>query len=249
MPGSTRSSWPVADGGLPVRRSRRRNPWLARHGRPGGPGGRPRGHPGPGGRGHGLRERGERLLRGAGPRQVGCGGGADRGPGGTEEVGDRRLARCVSAAEAVGKYRAAVRARDELDPLFSICARCDAIGAEGGGFEEAVQRCIRYVEDGGADFVWLNSIQTREQIAEACERIPAPVMTVWGGQSNTDESKQTTSNTGGFDDRRRSLYAGSGAPPRGDQPRPAQRRARGARVRRCPKQTTSRRPARGGHAG
>jgi 2-methylisocitrate lyase-like PEP mutase family enzyme len=90
--------------------------------------------------------------------------------------------RCVSVAEAVGKYRSAVRARDELDPLFSICARCDAIGAEGGGFENAVQRCIRYVEDGGADFVWLNSIQTREQIAEACQRIPAPVMTVWGGQ-------------------------------------------------------------------
>jgi 2-methylisocitrate lyase-like PEP mutase family enzyme len=90
--------------------------------------------------------------------------------------------RCVSVAEAVGKHRAAVRARDELDPLFSICARCDAIGAEGGGFEEAVRRCVRYVEDGGADFVWLNSIQTREQIAEACERVPAPVMTVWGGQ-------------------------------------------------------------------
>ena len=89
--------------------------------------------------------------------------------------------RCVSVAEAVGKYQAAVRARDELDQLFSICARCDAIGAQDGGFEEAVRRCIRYVEDGGADFVWLNSIQTTEQIAEACARIPAPVMTVWGG--------------------------------------------------------------------
>ncbi|MFI6542414.1 oxaloacetate decarboxylase [Streptomyces prunicolor] len=90
--------------------------------------------------------------------------------------------RLVSVEEAVGKYRAAVRARDELDPLFTICARCDAIGAEDGGFEEAVRRCIRYVEDGGVDFVWLNSLQTPEQIAEACERIPAPVMTVWGGE-------------------------------------------------------------------
>lgn len=94
--------------------------------------------------------------------------------------GGRRL---VTVDEAVGKYRAAVRARDEIDAAFSICARCDAIGAERGGFEEAVRRCVRYVEDGGADFVWLNSVQTREQIAEACERIPAPVMTVWGGGS------------------------------------------------------------------
>ena len=40
--------------------------------------------------------------------------------------------RCIPVEEAVGKYKAAVAARDALDPDFVICARCDFIGAEGG---------------------------------------------------------------------------------------------------------------------
>ena len=90
--------------------------------------------------------------------------------------------RCISRAEAVGKYRAAVAARDALDPGFVICARCDVLGAEGGTFEEALERCIAYVREGGADFVWLNSVETRDQIARACAEIPAPVMVIWGGE-------------------------------------------------------------------
>lgn len=89
--------------------------------------------------------------------------------------------RCVPRQEAVGKYRAAVLARDELDPEFVVCARCDAIGAEGGTFTDAVDRCVAYVEEGGADFVWLNTVQSREQLRHACERIPAPVLAIWGG--------------------------------------------------------------------
>ena len=89
--------------------------------------------------------------------------------------------RCISVDEAVGKYRAAVAARNEIDPEFVICARCDTLGAEGGSFEDTVKRCIAYVKDGGADFVWLNSIESRQQVQEACERIPAPVLTIWGG--------------------------------------------------------------------
>ena len=89
--------------------------------------------------------------------------------------------RCISKEEAVGKYRAAVAARNELDPEFLICARCDLLGAEGGSFEAAVERCIAYVQEGGVDFVWLNSVETREQVREACARIPAPVLTIWGG--------------------------------------------------------------------
>jgi 2-methylisocitrate lyase-like PEP mutase family enzyme len=89
--------------------------------------------------------------------------------------------RCISVTEAVGKYRAAVAARDALDPDFVICARCDFLGAEGGSFEGAVERCVAYVEQGGVDFVWINTLQTREQIAAACKRIPAPVLPVYGG--------------------------------------------------------------------
>ena len=89
--------------------------------------------------------------------------------------------RCISMEEAIGKYRAAAAARDALDPEFVICARCDVVGSEGGTFEEAVRRCVAYVEQGRADMVWINTLQTREQIAEACRRIPGPVLPAHGG--------------------------------------------------------------------
>lgn len=89
--------------------------------------------------------------------------------------------RCIAIDEAVGKYRAAVAARDEADPDFVICARCDALGAEGASFEEALERSVAYVRDGGVDFVWLNSVETRDQIAQAAEAIPAPLLVIWGG--------------------------------------------------------------------
>jgi 2-methylisocitrate lyase-like PEP mutase family enzyme len=89
--------------------------------------------------------------------------------------------RCVSLDEAIGKYRAAVAARNEIDPDFVICARCDLLGAEGGSFDAALERCVAYVKEGGVDFIWLNSVQTREQLQRACEEIPAPVLTIWAG--------------------------------------------------------------------
>jgi 2-methylisocitrate lyase-like PEP mutase family enzyme len=89
--------------------------------------------------------------------------------------------RCISLAEAVGKYKAAVAAKNELDPDFVFCARCDLIGAEGGSFEAAVERCTAYVEDAGVDLIWLNTVQSPEQVAEAIELIPGPVMPTYGG--------------------------------------------------------------------
>ncbi len=89
--------------------------------------------------------------------------------------------RCISVDEAVGKYRAAAAARDEIDPGFVICARCDAVGSQGETFDSAIERCIAYVEQGRADMVWINTLQHREQIAEACRRIPAPVLPAYGG--------------------------------------------------------------------
>ena len=89
--------------------------------------------------------------------------------------------RCIPVDEAVGKYQAAVAARDVMDPDFVICARCDLLGAEGGSFDDALTRSIAYVEKGGVDFVWLNSVETRAQISEAAKAIPAPIMVIWGG--------------------------------------------------------------------
>lgn len=84
--------------------------------------------------------------------------------------------RCISREEAVGKYRAAMAAKNEIDPDFVICARCDLVGAEGGSFESAVERSIAYVEEAKVDAIWVNGLQTREEMADACRRIPVPVV-------------------------------------------------------------------------
>ena len=88
---------------------------------------------------------------------------------------------CISKEEAIGKYRAAVAARDELDPDFVIIARCDLIGTVGGTFEGTIERCIAYVKEAKVDAVWVNTLRTREEIKEACRRIPAPVFAPYYG--------------------------------------------------------------------
>jgi len=89
--------------------------------------------------------------------------------------------RLISREEAIGKYKAAVAAKKELDPDFVICARCDSIGSEGGGFEDAIDRSIAYVKEAGVDVIWVNTLRTREEIALACRRIPAPVIAPYYG--------------------------------------------------------------------
>src|SRR5574341_960619 len=89
--------------------------------------------------------------------------------------------RLISLDEAIGKYRAAVAAKNELDPDFVICARCDAIGSEGGSFEQAMEHSLAYVKEAGVDVVWVNTLRSREEIKEACRRIPAPVIAPYYG--------------------------------------------------------------------
>ena len=89
--------------------------------------------------------------------------------------------RLISLQEAVGKFKAAVAAKNELDPNFVVCARCDSIGSEGGSFQDAVERSIRYVSEAGVDAIWVNTLTKREEIEEACRRIPAPVIAPYYG--------------------------------------------------------------------
>lgn len=89
--------------------------------------------------------------------------------------------RLISREEAIGKYKAAVAAKNELDPDFVVCARCDSIGSEGGSFEDAVERSIVYVSEAGVDAIWVNTLTRREDIEEACRRIPAPVIAPYYG--------------------------------------------------------------------
>jgi len=101
--------------------------------------------------------------------------------------------RLISLEEAIGKYRAAVAAKNELDPDFVVCARCDSIGSEGGSFEDAIARSVAYVEQAKVDAIWVNTLQSREEIREACRRIPAPVIAPYYGPlpSPTFEEFQT----------------------------------------------------------
>jgi 2-methylisocitrate lyase-like PEP mutase family enzyme len=89
--------------------------------------------------------------------------------------------RLVSREEAIGKYKAAVAAKNELDADFIVCARCDSIGSEGGSFGDAVERSIAYVNEARVDAVWVNTLTSREEIEEACRRIPAPVIAPYYG--------------------------------------------------------------------
>jgi 2-methylisocitrate lyase-like PEP mutase family enzyme len=61
--------------------------------------------------------------------------------------------RLISVDEAIGKYKAVVAAKKELDPNFVVCARCDSIGSEGGGFQDAVERSIAYVKEVAVDAI------------------------------------------------------------------------------------------------
>ncbi len=69
----------------------------------------------------------------------------------------------VSLEEAVGKYRAAVDVRNELDPDFIIMARSDVRTAVGGSLEEVIRRGKAYV-DAGADIFYPEALQSREEI-------------------------------------------------------------------------------------
>jgi len=85
--------------------------------------------------------------------------------------------RCIPLDEAVGKIRAAVAARDAIDSAFVIVARCDSIGVE-PDIAQTIARCIAYAK-AGADLVWLNAVETRDQLGKICAATPAPVLCNW----------------------------------------------------------------------
>ena len=79
----------------------------------------------------------------------------------------------VSIEEAVGKYEAAVAARDELDPDFVIIARCDARTAAGGGLDEVVRRLQAY-KKAGVDLLYMEGPLTLDEIREVRAAVEGP---------------------------------------------------------------------------
>ena len=88
--------------------------------------------------------------------------------------GPRR--RCISIQEMVGKLRAAMDAKQALDPDFVIMARCDLGGVPGASFSEIIERCQAYKAEAQVDVICPNGLRTWEEIKEAIRLIPGPVV-------------------------------------------------------------------------
>lgn len=82
----------------------------------------------------------------------------------------------IALDESLGKLRAAVAARDVSGSDMIIVARSDVIDGTRAGFDDAVERCLVYKEEGGVDAIFINAVPTRELIEESCRRIPGPVI-------------------------------------------------------------------------
>ncbi|MBI4232843.1 MAG: isocitrate lyase/PEP mutase family protein [Chloroflexi bacterium] len=79
----------------------------------------------------------------------------------------------ISIEEAVGKYKAAVAARNELDPNFVIVARTDARLSIGGGYDEAIKRAKAY-ETAGVDVIMFEGMHSWEESARAMASVRLP---------------------------------------------------------------------------
>ncbi len=80
----------------------------------------------------------------------------------------------ISIDEAVGKVKAAVDTRNEVDPDFIIMARTDALTAAGGGIDEAIKRANAY-RDAGADIIYVEAVSSREQIKKIRASLKGPL--------------------------------------------------------------------------
>jgi len=85
----------------------------------------------------------------------------------------------ISLEEAVGKYRAAVDAKNELDPDFVIIARCDARGAAGGSLEDTIERLQAY-KKAGVDVLYAEALTNREEVKAVRNAIDGPMMGTLG---------------------------------------------------------------------
>jgi len=83
----------------------------------------------------------------------------------------------LSTEKMVGRIKAAKDSLEDQD--FVLIARTDAIGAQGGGIDEAIRRANLYVE-AGADAIWVQeppvNLQSIEMFTTITKSIKAPLM-------------------------------------------------------------------------
>jgi 2-methylisocitrate lyase-like PEP mutase family enzyme len=81
----------------------------------------------------------------------------------------------IPIEEAIGKFRAAVRTRDECDKEFLIIARTDARGAKGGGIDEAIKRANAYL-DSGVDMAFIEAPACLEEVHRIASEVKGPLL-------------------------------------------------------------------------
>lgn len=80
----------------------------------------------------------------------------------------------ISLEEAVGKVRAAVDARNAIDPDFVIVARTDARGAHGGSLDEAIRRANAFLA-AGADLAFIEGPTSADEVRRICREVKGRV--------------------------------------------------------------------------
>ena len=80
----------------------------------------------------------------------------------------------IPMEEAVGKIRAAVDTRNELDPDFVLIARTDARGASGGSMDEAIRRANAFLA-AGADLAFIEGPTSAEEVRRIGREVKGPV--------------------------------------------------------------------------
>jgi 2,3-dimethylmalate lyase len=86
----------------------------------------------------------------------------------------------VSRDDAVVRYRAAVDAKNEIDPDFVIMAQCYARNAINGGMAETLKRLRLYEKEGGADWVQFEAPHSVQEIKRARSVVKGPFSAMKG---------------------------------------------------------------------
>ena len=86
----------------------------------------------------------------------------------------------VSREEAVARYRAAVDAKNEIDPDFVIMAQCYARNAINGGMAETMKRLRLYEKEAGVDWVQFEAPHSVQEINRARSVVKGPFSAMKG---------------------------------------------------------------------
>jgi 2-methylisocitrate lyase-like PEP mutase family enzyme len=81
----------------------------------------------------------------------------------------------IAVEEAVGKFRAATRVRDQLDRDCVLIARTDVLGVPGGTLDDAIGRVNAYLE-AGADWGFVEGPTSVEDIRRLAREVRGPLV-------------------------------------------------------------------------